>query len=356
MKKILYLTNIEVPYRVKFFNELAKECDLAVMYERRMSANRNNKWASEVKKKYAVEYLDGMNIGDEYGFSLHILNLIRRKWDVVIVGCYNSKVQILAMAYMRLFRMPFIINLDGESFIDTSGRAKAFVKKIMLGKAWAYLTAGVKAEESLRKVIGNRHPIIPYYFSSLTDAEVKNNAMSNHMREEFVLVIGQYFKYKGMDIALKVACMDSSIRYKFVGMGKRTDLFVQEMGELPQNVEIVPFLQKEELETEYQKCALMLLPTRQECWGLVVNEAASFGTPIVSTWGCGAAVEFISDDYSCFLAKPGDAGNLYKCLKLCLESDNTAYSEYLRKRSKHYSIEKGVTRTMELIREVCLDK
>ena len=98
MKKVLYLTNIEVPYRVRFFNELAKQCDLTVMYERRKSANRDNKWASGEAKNYRVEYLDGKDVGDEYGFSWRILGLVKKNWDVVMVGCYNSRVQMLAMA------------------------------------------------------------------------------------------------------------------------------------------------------------------------------------------------------------------------------------------------------------------
>ena len=36
-KKILYISNIEVPYRVSFFNEFAKHCDLTVLYERKKS-------------------------------------------------------------------------------------------------------------------------------------------------------------------------------------------------------------------------------------------------------------------------------------------------------------------------------
>ena len=117
MKRVLYLTNIEVPYRVLFFNGLAKQCDLTVVYERRRSANRDSKWAGSKTKNYRVEYLDGKNIGDEYGFSWRILNLVKRPWDEIVVGCYNSKVQILAMAYMRMRQIPFTINLDGEPFI-----------------------------------------------------------------------------------------------------------------------------------------------------------------------------------------------------------------------------------------------
>ena len=72
MTKVLYLTNIETPYRVHFFNELAKVCDLTVMYERRKSANRNAKWASSVQKTFNVEFLDGKEIGNEYSFSFGI--------------------------------------------------------------------------------------------------------------------------------------------------------------------------------------------------------------------------------------------------------------------------------------------
>lgn len=340
MKKVLYLTNIEVPYRVRFFNELASKCELTVMYERRKSANRDGKWASAEEKHYAVEYLDGRNLGDEYGFSLRIIELVKKGWDVVVVGCYNSKVQMLAMAYMRMHHIPFIINLDGEPFIGCG--LKAFVKKQMLKGASAYLTAGVKAGASLRKAIGEGKHIIPYYFSSLTDEELARHACLPCNREKYVLVVGQYFDYKGMDVAFDAACMDSSILYKFIGMGKRTDAFARDMGKIPDNVEIIPFLQKKDLEEEYKKCTVLLLPTRQECWGLVVNEAASFGTPIVSTWGSGAAVEFLSGSYPQYLAQPGNAVSLLECIRLCLKSDKSEYVSFLQDFSKLYSIENSV--------------
>lgn len=82
---------------------------------------------------------------------------------------------------------------------------------------------------------------------------------------------------------------------------------------------------------------------------MVVNEAASFGTPIVSTWGSGAAVEFLSEAYPQYLAKPGDAASLYKCIKKCLESDNTSYSEYLRMKSEEYSIEISVQKHVDML-------
>lgn len=347
MKRVLYITSIEVPYRVRFFNELAKMCNLTVLYERRKSSNRETNWTSTEKIKCDIDYLDGINVKDEYGFSLRIISVIRKHWDAIIVGCYNSPVQIVAMFYMNYHNIPYIVNLDGEPFIGKG--MKALIKKMILNGACGYLTAGLSAGESLKAAIGDSKPITPYYFSSLKDEEIAKNSCSDMKRENFVLVVGQYFDYKGMDVAFRSACMDKSIRYKFVGMGKRTELFLQEMGDMPDNIEVIPFLQKKELEEEYRKCAMLVLPTRQECWGLVVNEAASFGTPIVSTWGSGAAVEFLGGAYSQYLAKPGDSEALLECIHLCINDANLNYSEYLKDKSKDYSIDRSVSAHLRAI-------
>ena len=347
-KKILYLTNIEVPYRVTFFNELSKGCDLTVLYERRKSKNRNQQWAKGLIKNYKIKYLDGgINIRSEGSFSLRIINIVKQAWDIVIVGCYNSRVQILAIAIMRLYKIPFIINLDWEPFIGHGFTAK--IKSFLLKGAKAYLVAGTKSSLSLKNAIGNKVPIIPYYFSSLLDEEIHKNTEFNFDRNKTVLVVGQYLEYKGMDVALQVAKMDNSIKYKFVGMGDRTGKFIEDYKTIPDNVEIIPFLQKEELIQEYQHCGVLMLPTRQECWGLVVNEAASFGMPIVSTWGSGAAVEFLADNYPMYLAEPSNSNSLYKVLKFCLVNNDLNYSQYLKEKSKLYSIERNVSIYLSVI-------
>jgi len=42
--KILFTTNIPVPYRIDFFNELGKYVDLTVTFERVEAHTRNSKW------------------------------------------------------------------------------------------------------------------------------------------------------------------------------------------------------------------------------------------------------------------------------------------------------------------------
>ena len=339
MKKVLYLSNIEVPYRVRFFNELARHCELTVLYERQRSANRDAKWTQSEERRYQVKYLHGIKLGGENSFSLGILKDVLSDYDHVIVGCFNSPSQMLAMLVMRLFRRKYILNLDGEPFLEGGG-LKGKIKRFFVKKASKYLVAGEKAAESVAKIVGDR-PVFAYPFSSLTRQENADHAaLANRcQRSDTVLVVGQYFDYKGMDVALAAARLDHTIRYKFVGMGGRTELFRQEQ-QVPENVELIDFLQKQDLEQEYQTCGMLVLPTRQECWGLVVNEAASFGMPIVSTRGSGAAVEFLADGYSEYLAEPDDPRSLYMAI-LCLKSkkNNEEYEKYLVEKAGKYSIE-----------------
>lgn len=341
VKRILYLTNIEVPYRVRFLNELAEHCQLTVLYEREKSGNRDEKWAGCEKRKYRTEYLNGLKIGVENAFSFSILKVLFSSYDGIIVGCCNSPVQLFAVLVMRMFHIPFLLSTDGELFLDRPGLKNA-AKRFFLSGATGYLAAGEQAAKSLKKTAGPSK-ITVYGFSSLYERELSAHAKAGlHARRNGrVLVVGQYFPYKGMDVALQAAAKNPAIRYQFVGMGSRTARFIREQKAAAlKNVEIVPFLTKEALEKEYAACAMLLLPSRQECWGLVVNEAASFGMPIVSTWGSGAAVEFLGDKYARYLAKPGDAEDLYQKVLLLLHDQNKEqYTKDLILKSQHYSLE-----------------
>ena len=345
MKKVLYLTNIEVPYRVRFFNELAKHCDLTVVYERKKSKTRNAAWASGEQCAHRAVFLNGVNLSSESAFSFGILRYIfDKKYDAIVVGCYNSPIQMMAILLMRLFGIPYCLSTDGEIFLNGSG-IKNKIKRFVLSGAQAYLAAGERCADSLAAVAGDK-PVYPYYFSSLDRSEIMANrsSISDRPRNGTVLVVGQYLDVKGLDVALNAAQMDPDREYLFVGMGKRTALFTEKYHpERVENVRIIPFLQKKDLEAEYRRCALMVLPSRQECWGLVINEAASFGTPIVSTTGSGAAVEFLSDGYPQYLAVPGDEKDLHRAiLQLINTEDLQAYSMYLMNKSESYTIEKGV--------------
>lgn len=50
--KVLFMANIPSPYRVDFFNELGKYCDLTVTFEGRTATDRDEKWRGSRISKF----------------------------------------------------------------------------------------------------------------------------------------------------------------------------------------------------------------------------------------------------------------------------------------------------------------
>ncbi len=345
MKKLLYVSNIEVPYRTEYFNQLSKKLNLTVLYERKKSSNRNANWTESIKSKYSIKYLKGIKVNKEYTFDFRIIKYaFSKEYDDIIFGCYNSPSQILAILLMRLFRKKYILNLDGEYFFNGNG-IKDRIKRFLIKGAKKYFIAGDNTKINLAKYV-EKEKIYSYHFSSLTNDEIKiNNKNTNENKNNMILVVGQFFEYKGLDVALKCAKLDQSIKYKFIGSGSRSNLLEEKVKEMNlDNVEIIPFLQKQELYNEYRNCKCLLLPSRKECWGLVINEAASFGCPIISTFGSGAAVELLEKKW---LVNSEDYKDMYE--KILLLNENKYNKKLLIKKSKKYTIENNVDETIEML-------
>lgn len=351
--RVLYLTNIHNPYRDEFFEQLGRLVDLTVLFEDKRASNRDESWfASKGESSYRQVFLaEGLA-----RYRLQAFGEMLVGWDAVVVGCYNTAWQMLATEYMRRRRLCYIINSDGPVF-DSSCHLKNSIKASVLKGAPAYLIAGEKSIPSLRRLVGDDAQIQAYPFTSLTARQVARMANPRGDRDPgLVLSVGQYEDYKGLDVLVEAAVRMPDKRFRIVGMGRKKgslDRFIDGRGLT--NVETAAFEQPEELAKEYSRAALFVLPSRQECWGLVINEAAAAGCPIVSTWGSGAAVEFLSDSHPELLAQPGDCESLAKTMERAFamtEDERSRYSDLLRLKSAQYTIEAMVDAHLCLLEDL----
>lgn len=351
LKRILYVSNIEVPYRTEYFNQLSKKIDLTVLYERKKSSNRDKKWSNSIDSIYEKKYLKGIKIKNENVLDIRILKyVLSKKYDEVIIGCFNSPTQIFAIIIMKLFRRKYILNLDGDYFLEGNG-LKQKIKRFLIRGAKKYFVAGENTKKKLSKFI-LKEKIYSYRFSSLTKNELQENENNKNQNiNNSILVVGQFFDYKGLDIALEVAKSHTNRKFKFIGSGTRSELLKKEIeGRNLKNVELIPFLEKKMLFEEYKNCLCLLLTSRKECWGLVVNEAASFGCPIISTKNSGAAMEFLNDKYKEYLVENNDVNRYVHLINALENKDLEKYKLYLLKKSLDYNIENTVTDTITMLK------
>ena len=168
--KILFITNIPSPYRVDFFNELGKSCHLTVEFERRAAKDRNRNWKSDEFCNFEAIFLHGIEIGTDASISYQIIPIIRRGYDIVILNGYASPTYAIAMEYMKMNSIPFLLNADG-GFIKKDKRVVYRLKRHLIGMPEAWLSTGRMTDDYLVHYGADRQNIYRYPFTSFKEQE-----------------------------------------------------------------------------------------------------------------------------------------------------------------------------------------
>jgi len=365
-KKIVFLTYIPSPYRVDFFNKLSEEVDLKVIYYNRSMIN--SPWKKEEKEnKFEHLYLF-----DESKFK-GILNLFRllrsHKNDILVVGGYYLLPEILTIFYCIFFKKKFILNSDG-GFV-TKGFLKTNFKKLLISSADYWLSSGINTSETLIFYGAEPKKIYEYSFSSLHQNEIVNKPINRdelyRLKDKlqlnkdvrYLIFVGQLIPRKGVDVLLKSLPFlnDTDVEVLIIGNGPE----LENLRDIVQNHKIpckVNFLgkQSKEVVLNYLKIAdLFVFPSREDIWGLVLNEAVGNGLPVISTNRVGSAFSLIDQGKNGFIVDVDNPHILAQAINDVLSAD----LEKMKKRSldiaMQFTVEEMVVKHLELFK-ICSDE
>lgn len=348
--RVLFMTNMPSPYRVDFFNEMGKSCDLVVMFERTRDHSRNTRYKADKYKNFKAVFPKGIAAGDAEAFCPSVIGLLsKKKFDYIIVGNYYSPTGMLAIEYMRLMRIPYILSSDG-GMVKEDSRFKYKLKKHFIGSASGWLSTGKMTTDYLSYYGADREKTVVYPFTSLWNKDILDRPLTKAEKNVFrqklgmtekkiVISVGQFIHRKGYDVLLKAcADLDKDIGVYIIG-GTPTDEYLHMKEELHlEQVHFVDFKNKQELSEYYKAADLFVLPTREDIWGLVVNEAMAYGVPVVTTDKCVAGVELVESSVTGQIIPVEDSERLKAAI-----SENIEYSGEIAmaclKKMESYTIE-----------------
>lgn len=335
--RVLYLTNIPAPYRVNFFNELGKLCELTVLFETQYSKERDKKWISDIARNYKAIFMKGIRYGVAESICPEVFKYLSpKKYDVIVVGMYSSPTGMLAIEYMRLRKIKFIINTDGGIIKKDTPVVHKF-KQHFIGSASAWLSTGDMATDYLCHYGAKREKVYKYPFTSVSyDDIVSANSFCKSDKslikkqlgipeEKVILTVGR-FSYengygKGYDTLLRVAEQDNTGAGIYIVGDKPTDEFQKWKEEKRlTNVHYVDFKTKNVLAMYYASADLFVLLSKMDVWELVINEAMTYSLPIIATDRCGAGVELVKNGENGFVIKVGDDKILAEKINYILSS------------------------------------
>ena len=343
--KVLFQCNAISPYRNNFFNELAKYVDLTVVYETENSEHkhRDKKWFDGLKVEYNKVKLEKKNfLKFTYG---DISKVLDKSYDYVILGNYLSLTGIKTLKLCKKLKIKMGVSADG-AIVKKDNPISYLLKSHILKKAKFFLSPSSWTDEYFKKY-SKKTSIYRYKFTSIQNSDIKEYVERENSKEVKILTVGQFIYRKGFDILLEIA---PKINAKILICGGEP---TQEYLDLVKsdNVSFLGFKTKEELSLEYQKADIFVLPTREDVWGLVINEAMNYSLPILTTTTCVAGVELLDKEYLfdytdkvVFISKLNNLISNYE-LRLELGKKNN-------EKIKSYTLENMAKETFEILKGI----
>jgi glycosyltransferase involved in cell wall biosynthesis len=316
--KLLFLANVPSPYRVDFFNELGRYCDLTVLFEKETSTERDESWKNYKFNTFKGVFLKGKSVSTDAAFCPEVIRYVKdRSFDAIICATFTDPTGMYAVQYMKWHRIPYYLECDGGFAKDGIG-VRETVKKIMISGAKGYFSTGKTCDEYYLRYGAERDKLIRYPFTSLRDVDIQDKPVCEEEKDNLrkklgiserrvVLTVGQFIYRKGFDVLLKaMRSFSCEIGVYFVGgQPTREYLRLQQEHDL-KNAHFVGFKSKEDLSEYYRAADAFVLPTREDIWGLVIQEAMAYGLPVVSTDRCAAALELVWDDENGYIVPVED--------------------------------------------------
>ena len=221
---------------------------------------------------------------------------------------------------MKRKNLPYWIEGDGAFAKDGKG-LKERLKRALISGAHGCFSTGAMHDRYYLTYGAEASRIVRYPFSSVARSDILPGLLSAEEKETIrkkhglpdkpiVITVGQFIRRKGFDLLLQCAAALRETAFYFVG-GEATEEYLAIQRELRlENTHFVGYCDKETLWDYYRASDLFVLPTREDIWGLVINEAMANALPVISTERCQAAMELVENDENGFVVPTEDVAAL----------------------------------------------
>jgi len=321
MKKVVLLSNVPSPYLTPLFNQLASagEFALEICYVSAWSSNVGwafgevtgfrNAHSQVLDERFPVLSQRAPQLAATLALLLHLL---KARPDYLLIYGYTRIPQVTALLWGWLLGVPFAIAGDATYYADGATGLRKWLKARWLGflsrRAAAIIVVG-KASRMFWEAYGAAPQKIyaaPFAvdnaFFQAESQRRQSDAAAYRTQQDWqgksvFLYAGRLIKRKHVDVLIRaVQQLDSAqAQLLIVGDGEeRPALEALAAGDA--RIRFIGGASQQELAFYYAISDVLVLPAREEPWGLVINEAMACGLAIIAHWQCGAAVDLVDAD------------------------------------------------------------
>jgi glycosyltransferase involved in cell wall biosynthesis len=306
---VFWLTNLAPPYRRAVWKEIARSHDLTVALTGRDEAQRVWSMSSEPGEEFAMTC-----VGRSLAGWRELWRAVRRS-DVVVLGGWHQP-EYLAALLMNGRARPTVAYYESTASTHrfrsgpVSWVRKAFFRSVDVVLAGgndcrdAVVKQGVSPE---RIVVGPAATDAAFFHGAAAAARERLTSRAGH----HLVFVGQLIPRKNVEVALRAWAGQASDddRFTIVGTGpkrERLETVAVELG-VRDRVTFEDYREPPVLAELYADAQTLVLPSTEEVWGMVVNEALSAGMHVVLTDRSGAVGD-LSGMRGVFVCPPTEDG------------------------------------------------
>jgi len=343
--RVLLLHNFLTPYRIPLFEALARQVDLEVWIYGDVASIREWKHKTD-GLQFPCRLLPHWNLPTGSRDFRVLLNytlprdLARHEHDVTLCMGWDAPASWYAAWQARRTGRPFVL-WSGSTEHEPSWRRSLFkpLVKWMVQGADARITYGSRAKEYLVSLGADPETTWPAV-RGLPDAygagaRALPPEARAHQRGALgidarfvVFYCGQLIDRKGLSELLHAFARFQSDRddalLVIAGTGSRERTFkalAQRLG-IAGRIRWLGHVPPENLPGWYALADLFVLPSREEVWGMVINEALACGVPVLTCEPVGAAPDLIIEGENGYVVPAADSDALCVAMQRHFDSNH----------------------------------
>ena len=321
--RVAFVSPEPTPYRAPLLDRVAAlpDIDLRVIYAARTVASRS--WHVEIH--HPAVFLHGWSVPGartllrhDYPITLSIFDALKRaEPEVVVISGWSTFASQASLAWCRLRRVPYVLLVESHDAGPKAGWRREVkttaVPPIVRGAA-SVLVVGSLARESV-VALGADPARVRVFANTIDVAAWIDRADDLASRkpddnEVTVVSVARLAPEKGLDVLLRASAA-AGVRAVIVGSGPER----ARLEALAPDAVFTGELSEEGVAEAYVSADIFALLSAHEPWGVVVNEAAATGLPLVLSDRVGAAADLLRVGQNGMLVPYGDVSATAEALK-----------------------------------------
>lgn len=320
--RITWITNASAPYRVPIWNELGTSTDLGVVLletDRHLAGdtanNRGLDWqvSAQAPTRYSVSSLRTAAVKrGEARYYLGWLPLRRvAKKDAILLGGWESPIYWLALVQAKCAGVRTVGFY--ESHLQSQGHASgpiAWARAHYFRSLDAVVTPGSAATEAVVHMGVPRGRVHEGFnavdVSSIRAARLRQPLPKRAPGTIRLVFVGQLIPRKNLEVVIRAIADRPHIKLTVVGLGplrEELQAFVLRAVPDPSRVTFLGYVAGRDVPSVLVEHDALVLPSTEEVWGLVVNEALAAGLSVIVSDRAGVA-QSVQDHPGVFICPP----------------------------------------------------